>query len=52
MNDLERLEHSLKAALSECEKALGRDDGDAHECCPVLEELARTGHDRKTTHEN
>ena len=52
MNDLKRLEHSLKAALGECEKALGRDDGDAHECCPVLEELARTGHGRKTTHEN
>jgi len=52
MNDLKRLEHSLKAALGECEKALRRDDGDAHECCPVLEELARTGHNRKTTHEN
>jgi DNA-binding transcriptional MerR regulator len=45
MNDLKRLEHSLKAALGECEKALGRDDGGAHECCPVLEELARRGHD-------
>jgi DNA-binding transcriptional MerR regulator len=51
-NDLKRLEHSLKTALGECEKALGRDDMDAHECCPVLEELARTGQDRKITHEN
>jgi len=47
MKDLKRLEHSLQAALSECEKALRRDDGDAHECCPVLEDLARTGNNRK-----
>ena len=52
MNDLKKLEHSLKAALGECEKALERDDMDPHECCPVLEELARTRHDGKITHEN
>jgi Hg(II)-responsive transcriptional regulator len=52
MSDLKRLEHALKAALSECEKALGRDDVDTHECCPVLEELARTSHDGKITCEN
>jgi MerR family mercuric resistance operon transcriptional regulator len=52
MSDLKRLEHALKAALGECEKALGRDDVDAHECCPVLEKLTRTRHEGKSSHEN
>jgi Hg(II)-responsive transcriptional regulator len=52
MSDLKRLDDALKAALGECEKALGRDDVDAHESCPVLEELTRTRHDGKISHEN
>lgn len=47
MDDLEKLERSLKEALGQCENVLGRGDADTPECCPVLEEFARTNHDGK-----
>lgn len=46
-NDLRRIERSLKGALEKCETAL-EDESHPPECCPVLEQLARTSANGKT----
>lgn len=44
---LKGIEHQLKTALAKCDEALREDGADPeHECCPVLESIARLSKER------
>ena len=48
--DLRRIEHDLQAALAKCSDALTHDRTDPkHECCPVLEQIARHHSEKEET---
>jgi MerR family mercuric resistance operon transcriptional regulator len=51
MNDLKKLERSLKGALRQCEDALGRGAAQPPDCCPVLEDFVRMRHKETIPHE-